>query len=120
MFLIKAWLPYGIVVLLLLISRPIPIIKMFLNNTINLSWNSILGFKEINSEWAILYSPRLILTIASFIALAVQVKSIKLFTPITKYIFSTIMKTGLTYQCLPILLKYFQDTYQGCGYLLVN
>ncbi|MGY0191330.1 L-lactate permease [Lactococcus petauri] len=115
MSLIKAWLPYGIVVILLLISRTIPIVKTFLNNTINLSWNTILGFKEINSEWAILYSPGLILTIASLIALAVQVKSLKLFTPIAKDVFSTIMRTGLTLVVTLIMVQIFSNSGMNNG-----
>ena len=115
MSLIKAWLPYGIVVLLLLISRTIPVVKTFLNNTINLSWNSILGFKEINSEWDILYSPGLILTIASLIALAVQVKSLKLFTPIAKDVFSTIMRTGLTLVVTLIMVQIFSNSGMNNG-----
>lgn len=81
MSLIKAWLPYGIVVLLLLISRTLPVVKEFLSTTLNLSWYSILGFKEINLEWAVLYSPGFILTLSACIALGVQIKSVKPFTP---------------------------------------
>lgn len=115
MSLIKAWLPYGIVVLLLLISRIIPVVKTFLNNAMNLSWNSILGFKEINSEWAVLYSPGFILTIAALIALGIQVKSLKLFVPIAKDVFSTVLRTGLTLVVTLIMVQIFSNSGMNNG-----
>lgn len=100
MSLIKAWLPYGIVVLLLLISRTLPMVKGFLNTTLNLSWYSILGFKEINSEWAVLYSPGFILTLSACIALGLQVRTLKPFIPLAKDVTVSVQKQGLLYLSL--------------------
>lgn len=57
----KAWLPYGVVILLLLITRTVPSVKQFVTQMADASWQSILGFSEISSTWEILYSPGTIL-----------------------------------------------------------
>lgn len=115
MSLIKAWLPYGIVVLLLSLSRIVPDAKIFLNNTMNLSWNSILGFKEINSDWAVLYSPGMILTLSAIIALFIQVKSLRLFAPIAGDVFSTVRKTGVTLAVTLIMVQIFSNSGMNSG-----
>lgn len=113
--LVKAWFPYGIVVLLLSLSRTLPPLKEFLNQTMNLSWTSILGFKEISSDWAFLYSPGLILTLSAIIALLIQVKSVKLFIPIAGGVFSTIGKTGVTLAVTLIMVQVFSNSGMNSG-----
>lgn len=114
----KAWLPYVIVVVLLLLTRTVPIIKLHLNNIFNLSWHSILGFKEINSEWAVLYSPGFILSFAALAALLIQVRSIQPFIPIAKDVFSTVKQTGLTLVVTLIMVQIFSNSGMNSGGLL--
>lgn len=61
----KAWLPYGVVIITLLITRAIPPIKQFVTTHFNAGWHNIFGFEEISSSWAILYSPGTILLIGA-------------------------------------------------------
>lgn len=117
MSLIKAWLPYGIVVLLLLVSRTLPMVKEILNTTLNLSWYSILGFKEINSEWAVLYSPGFVLTLSACIALGIQVRTLKPFVPIAKEVAVSVQKTGLTLLVTLIMVQVFSNSGMNNGQL---
>ena len=73
----KAWLPYGAVILLLLITRVIPPVKQFMNSAIDAGWNTIFGIESISSSWAILYSPGIILLIAALVAAIIGRKSLK-------------------------------------------
>lgn len=75
----KAWLPYGVMIVLLLLTRTIPAIKEFATKAIDASWNTIFGFEQISSTWAILYSPGTILLICAIVASLAVSKSIKPF-----------------------------------------
>ncbi|MQW22347.1 MULTISPECIES: L-lactate permease [unclassified Lactococcus] len=110
MSLIKAWLPYGIVVVLLLLTRTIPALTSFLNEYVNLSWNDILGYKTINSDWAVLYSPGFVLTLVSILALLIQVKSLKMFIPTAKEAFSNVVTTGITLSVTLIMVQIFSNS----------
>jgi len=72
MSLIRAWAPYGLVIMLLVISRTITPIKIFFQSFIDLSLNNILGVASINSSLQLLYSPGFILIFASIIAIFIQ------------------------------------------------
>lgn len=73
----RAWLPYGVVIILLLITRAIPSVKQFMSSAINASWSSIFGIESISSSWAVLYSPGVILLIAALVAALVGRKSLQ-------------------------------------------
>ena len=73
----KAWLPYVVVILLLLITRTAPAIKTFMTSVLDASWQGIFGLTEISSSWAVLYSPGTILLVAAIVATFVGAKSIK-------------------------------------------
>ncbi|MGO3701983.1 MAG: L-lactate permease [Candidatus Saccharimonadales bacterium] len=76
MNIMKAWLPYGVVVVLLLLTRAVEPVKDFTTTVLNISWTSILGYDTINSTWQLLYSPGMILLVAASIAALVQRRSI--------------------------------------------
>ena len=62
----KAWLPYGIVIGLLLVTRTIPAVTQITHSLLDASWFHIWGVTGISSSWPILYSPGIILLIAAF------------------------------------------------------
>lgn len=66
--LVKAWLPYVLVVGLLLVQRVIPVVREFLTNIADTSWNNILGFEQVSSAWAILMSPGTVLCLVALVA----------------------------------------------------
>ncbi len=68
----KAWIPYAIVIILLLITRVIKPIKDFTLTYLDLSLNNIFGFETISSQLKLLYSPGFILVISALIALYIQ------------------------------------------------
>ena len=70
----RAWLPYGMVVLLLLFTRTIPSIKTIAGSLLDISWHHILGFQTISSSWEVLYSPGTILCSCAVIAAIVSKK----------------------------------------------
>ena len=73
----KAWLPYVVVIILLLVSRTVLVIKQFLSSAIDASWDSIFGIESISSSWAILYSPGTILIIGAIFATIISRVSLK-------------------------------------------
>lgn len=68
----QAWLPYALVVVVLLLSRTVPVFKELLLNAVDMSWQSILGFSHINSSWPILYSPGTLLLLIAAITIWLQ------------------------------------------------
>ncbi|WP_231516929.1 L-lactate permease [Sporolactobacillus terrae] len=72
MSLLAAWAPYIAVVILLLLTRIVPPIHHVATTAFDLSWNNILGIKEVHSEWKLLYSPGTILTVSALLALIFQ------------------------------------------------
>ena len=84
MGLLTAWSPYVVVVALLLITRIVPAVKDFALNTIDLTWNNVLGVEGVTSSWEILYSPGTILILAAFLAVLIQRKSFSNFTVAAK------------------------------------
>lgn len=85
----KAWLPYVIVILLLLITRSIPGIKELLLSILDAGWTSILGIEGISSSWPILYSPGVILLIGALSASLLINHSLKTIRTSTKKALST-------------------------------
>lgn len=72
MSLLRAWAPYGVVILLLVVSRIIPQVKTFFLNAIDLSYNNILGYTSIDSSLQLLFSPGFILIISAIAAIFIQ------------------------------------------------
>ncbi|MEC9485327.1 MAG: L-lactate permease [Candidatus Izemoplasma sp.] len=77
MSIIRAWLPYAIVILLLIISRVIAPVKTFFQSAIDLSINNILGIAEISSSLQLLYSPGFILIVVAISSVFIQKSSTK-------------------------------------------
>ncbi len=78
MSLFKAWSPYLIVVVLLLLTRVVAPLKDFLLSIDFLSLNNILG-TSLSSSFAIFYSPGAVLILASVFASIYQRKGLKEF-----------------------------------------
>ncbi len=110
MSLLTAWSPYIVVILLLLATRTIMPLKNFLTQNINLSWNNILGFKQINSDWEFLYSPGTLLTIAAIIGLLLQVKSLKSFLPTAKKVAFSMKSTAIALIVTLIMVQIFTNS----------
>lgn len=71
--LVRAWLPYGFVILLLGVTRLLPDVKAWLG-VVGLDWSNILGYGMITSVWPILLSPGTIFIIAAIGALLMSLK----------------------------------------------
>ncbi|MQS98280.1 L-lactate permease [Companilactobacillus halodurans] len=110
MSLLTAWSPYIVVILMLLATRTIAPLKRFLTETLNLSWTTILGFKQINSDWEFLYSPGTLLTIAVIIGLLIQVKSLKSFLPTAKKVVFSMKSTALALIVTLIMVQIFTNS----------
>ena len=70
----RAWLPYGVVIGLLLLTRTVPMLKQFTNTVLDVSWHGIFGIDSISSSWGILYSPGTILIIGALVAASLHKK----------------------------------------------
>lgn len=74
--LLLAWIPYLLVVLLLIATRIVKPLKTFVLTAIDFSIKDIMGM-GIKSNWQVLYSPGAILLLAGLIALAINSSKIK-------------------------------------------
>lgn len=95
MSLIRAWAPYGLVIILLVITRVIPAIKELTLNLIDLSYNNILGIDGINSSLQLLYSPGFILIISALLAVLIQKQSTSNINQAAKISWNSIKSAGL-------------------------
>lgn len=72
MTLLRAWAPYGIVILLLVISRVIEPVKVFFKSFIDLSITDILNIEGVSSSLELLYSPGFILIFVAALSVFIQ------------------------------------------------
>ncbi|MDO4781489.1 MAG: L-lactate permease [Candidatus Saccharibacteria bacterium] len=63
----RAWLPYGVMIGLLLLTRSVPVVKQA-TQQLQLSLHDIFGVAGISSEWPVLYSPGVVLLLAAAVA----------------------------------------------------
>lgn len=108
--LVKAWSPYIIVVVLLLLSRIIEPLKYFLTHFLNLSWTNIMGIKGLNSDWEFLYSPGTLLTVAVIIGLLIQVQSLKSFIPTGINVIKSMKSTAIALVVTLIMVQVFTNS----------
>ncbi len=110
MGLITAWSPYLVVVILLLLTRIVPGIKHFAQNAIDLSWNNILGFSGVTSDWEFLYSPGTILILAAILAVFIQRKSFHNFVTASKESLRSIKNAGFSLIFTLALVQVFTNS----------
>ncbi|WP_345241616.1 L-lactate permease [Pontibacillus salipaludis] len=110
MGLLRAWSPYVVVVLLLLITRIIPQVKEFTLNVFDLSWENILGYEKISSGWQVLYSPGTVLIIAAILAVVIQRKSFNNFTSAAAKSLGSIKSAGLALLFTLALVQVFTNS----------
>ena len=110
MGLIKAWFPYIIVVILLLLTRIVPWVREFTQTAIDLSWSNILGVEGVASSWELLYSPGTVLIVAAVLALIVQRKSFSHFGRAAAQSLSTIKITAVTLAATLAMVHVFSNS----------
>ncbi len=108
MSLFKAWSPYVIVIVLLILTRVIPPLTQFTQNFIDLSLQNILG-TGLSSTWQLLYSPGTILIFVSVIAFLIQ-GDIKDFGETARVSFKTIVGAILTLIPTLIMVQIFSNS----------
>lgn len=72
MNILRAWSPYVIVILLLVLTRVVAPIKSFSLNAIDLSLQNIFGVDGISSSLQLLYSPGFVLILSAILAIFIQ------------------------------------------------
>lgn len=110
MGLIRAWLPYIIVVLLLLLTRIVPWFQKFTQTAIDLTWTNILGVEGVTSEWELLYSPGTVLTVAAILAVVVQRKRLGHFGRAATQSLATIKITAVTLVATLAMVHVFSNS----------
>ncbi|MFB9770461.1 L-lactate permease [Lactiplantibacillus modestisalitolerans] len=108
--LFKAWLPYLLVVALLLLSRTVRPLKHLLTQSLDLSWNHILGLQAINSDWEILYSPGTMLLLAAIVGLLVQARSLKPLGPVVLKVSRSMGATAIALIVTLIMVQVFTNS----------
>jgi len=68
--LVVAWLPYIVIIALLIVQRIIPSMRTMLEQVGDLGWQNILGVDQITSTWSILLSPGTVLALAAVVVIA--------------------------------------------------
>lgn len=64
----RSWLPYGLILFLLIVQRTIQPIRDLLNQIGDLGLSQILGVQQISSAWSFYMSPGTVLALAAIIA----------------------------------------------------
>ncbi|AVH75367.1 L-lactate permease [Weissella koreensis] len=105
-----AWLPYLLVVILLLVTRTVEPIRYLLDQYLDLSWVQILGFNDINSSWQFLSSPGTILTVAAVIGLAFQQRTLKPLIGSAKSVLQGMKLTGFTLAVTLMMVQIFSNS----------
>ena len=105
-----AWLPYVVVIILLLASRLIEPFKQWLITTLDASWPAILGVESISSTWNILYSPGIVLLVGVIAAIVIARKPLSSFAaPATDALKSTVLALSALIPTL-ILVQVFTNS----------
>lgn len=110
MGLIRAWLPYIIVVGLLLITRIIPGVTAFTQKFIDLTWTNIMGIEGVTSDWELLYSPGTTLVVAAVLAIVVQRKSFSNFIEASKESLLSVRSAGVSLIATLALVQVFTNS----------
>ncbi|AIF44372.1 L-lactate permease [Virgibacillus sp. SK37] len=108
--LFRAWMPYVIVIVLLLITRVIPAVTEFTKYAIDLTWSNILGVEGVTSGWELLYSPGSILIVSAILATIVQRKSIKNFIEASKESLLSVRSAGISLIATLALVQVFTNS----------
>ncbi|SIS88927.1 L-lactate permease [Salimicrobium salexigens] len=77
--LVAAWAPYVLIVVLLLLTRIVPVVRDAAKTWIDATWPDILGVEGITSAWEILYSPGSVLVLATIASVFIQRKPFRHF-----------------------------------------
>ncbi|MBN2539931.1 MAG: L-lactate permease [Bacilli bacterium] len=110
MSLIRAWAPYGVVILLLILSRTIIPIKEFFLTFIDLSYRDILGFDTIDSSLQLLYSPGFILILSALAAILIHRSKAKTIWTSTKSSLNTVKGAALALIPTLALVQIFSNS----------
>lgn len=106
---VKAWSPYIIVIILLLISRTIPFVKEALLSFDYLSLSNIFE-TGIGSNFQILYSPGVILLIAALLGSYIQSKRIEPFLKAVKDSSKILVGAGLALAPTLVMVTVFSNS----------
>lgn len=110
MSLFQAWLPYGIIILILIMSRTIIPVKTFFKTFIDLSYNNILGITGISSSLQLLYSPGFVLIISAILAVLIQKASVKNISEASKLSLGTVKGAALALLPTLALVQLFSNS----------
>lgn len=107
---VKAWMPYVLVVLLLILTRIIPVIKTFVTTHITLNYQNILGH-PIHSNLQILYNPGFILAIVAVISLLIFRKPLSIYKDASKDTLISMKNAALTLLPTLAMVQIFTNSY---------
>ncbi|MCS5421310.1 MULTISPECIES: L-lactate permease [Psychrilyobacter] len=117
MSLFRAWVPYILVVLVLLTTRIFPVIKNFTTSAIDLSWKNIMGFEQISGKWPLLYSPGTVLILIAFLTIFLQKSNYNSFKRACLTSFGQVKNTTLILFPTLALVQIFSNSWiNGLGY----
>lgn len=110
MSIVKAWLPYGLVVGLLLVQRIIPSLREFSLTAIDWSWTPIVWLPQIHSAWAVLHSPGTILIIVSLVTIALFHNRWKTVVFASSQMVQKLLQTGLALIVTLVMVQIFANS----------
>ena len=117
MSLFRAWVPYILVVVVLLATRIFPVIKNFTTTAIDLSWKNIMGFEQISGKWSLLYSPGTVLILIALLTISIQNSNFNSFKRACFTSFGQVKNTTLILFPTLALVQIFSNSWiNGLGY----
>lgn len=106
----QAWLPYGLVILLLVLTRTVAPIQAFVLRVADLSYYNVLGFDTIDSTLLLLYSPGFILVVAALLGLLMQRASVRHVTSASLASLNTVKKAAFALVPTLALVQIFSNS----------
>lgn len=110
MSLVKAWLPYVLIVGILLAQRMIPELKALSTTFMDLSWERILAVPQISSQWFVLYSPGTTLMVVALATGLLFKNRLRVLLTAGEQTVRTVVATGVALISTLIMVQIFANS----------
>ena len=108
--LVKAWLPYGLIVGLLLVQRLVPAVRDISQTVLDWSWENIFGFATIASQWHVLYSPGTTLLVVAVVTACIFPGVVSTMTDALRHTGKTVLATGIALVATLVMVQVFANS----------
>lgn len=107
---VKAWLPYALIVGLLLLQRFVPVLREFSLTAVDWSWQNILRVPQISSQWQVIHSPGTTLIIVALATVLIFPERLKTIGFATGEAAKKLLVTGAALIATLIMVQIFANS----------